>query len=169
MPQAADALHRNQISAAQTGIAKGVVGGNTRAQEWGGLCGIELVRNGSDAARFGNHHFRISTIHSNSQHHGVLTIHTVPASARFTHPVFACDQADADPLTDFPPGHACPQRFNAADNFVPRNARQSQTRINAQDRGRIGVTDSTRFHSNPNLTGTRFGDWSLDNANRAWR
>jgi hypothetical protein len=31
MPKAADALHSDQISAAQTGVAKGVVGRNTRA------------------------------------------------------------------------------------------------------------------------------------------
>jgi hypothetical protein len=86
---------------------------------------------------------------------GVLTIHNVSASARFAHPVFATDQADTDPLTDFPSGHSAAQRFNAANDFMPRNARQSQTRVNARDRGRIRVTDSTCFYPNPNLARTR--------------
>src|SRR6266850_8370683 len=83
---------------------------------------------------------------------GVLTIHNVSASARFAHPVFASDQADTDPLTDFPFGHSVAQGFDAANDFMPRNARQFQTRIDAGDRGRIGVTDSTCFHANANLT-----------------
>src|SRR5260370_32727475 len=42
------------------------------------------------------------------------------------------------------------QGFNAANYFMPRNARQLQTRMGAGDHGRIGVTDSTCFHANPN-------------------
>jgi hypothetical protein len=41
------------------------------------------------------------------------------------------------------------QGFNAAYYFMPRNARQLQTRIGAGDRGRIGVTDSTCFRTDP--------------------
>jgi hypothetical protein len=37
---------------------------------------------------------------------------------------------------------------------MPRNAQQLQTRVGAHDRSRIGVTDSTGFHPNPNLTGS---------------
>ena len=119
----------------------------------------ELVRNGSDAARFSDHHFRISSIHGYSRCHGVLTIHDVSASARFAHSVFAAEEADTNPLTDFPSGHSAAQGFNAAHDFMPRNARQSQTRVDARDRGRIGVTDSACFHPNPNLTRSRLGDW----------
>ena len=50
---------------------------------------------------------------------------------------------------------------------MPRNARQSQTRVNARDRGRIGVTDTAGFHANPNLTDSRLGDRSLDNSESA--
>src|SRR5215472_7762342 len=92
MPKATNALHRHQISAAQAGVAKSVVGGDTRAEERGGFCGPELIRNGSDAARFSDHRFRISTIHAYSRHDGILTIHSVSASAWFAHPVFAGDQ-----------------------------------------------------------------------------
>jgi hypothetical protein len=70
-------------------------------------CGFKSeIRNGSDAARFSDHHFRISSIHGYSGYHGVLTIHNVSASARFARPVFAAEEADADPLTDFPSGHS---------------------------------------------------------------
>jgi hypothetical protein len=169
MPEAANALHGDQISTAQAGVAKSVVGGDTCAEERGGIYGTELIRDGSDAACFSDHRFRISSVYGHSQYHGVLAIHTVSASARFAHPVFATDQADTDPLTDFPPGHACTQRFNAANDFMARNARQSQARVNAHDRGGVGVTDPTCLYADSNLAGTRFGNCSLDNAKTAWR
>ncbi len=103
--KSANALHRDQISAAQAGVAKSVVGGDARAEKRGGFCGTELVRNGSDAASFSDHHFRISTIHGHPQYYRVLTIHSVSASARLAHPVFASDQADTNSLTNFPSGH----------------------------------------------------------------
>src|ERR1700730_11189580 len=106
MSEATDALHGDQISAAQASIAKSVVCGDARAEERGGICGTELVRNGSDAARFGDHDFRISTVDGDSTCYGVLTIYGVPAPAGFTHSVFAGDQADTDTLTDFPFGDA---------------------------------------------------------------
>jgi hypothetical protein len=164
MSKSTNALHSDQISAAQAGIAKSVVGGDARAEERCGFCRTELVRNGSDAAGFSDHHFRISSIHGHSQYHGVLTIHDVPASARFAHPVFAADQADTDTLADFPSRHSGAQGFNAANDFMTRNARQSQTRIDARDRGGIGVTDSTCFHPNPNLTRSRLSDWPFHHA-----
>jgi len=52
---------------------------------------------------------------------------------------------------------------------MPRNARQVQTRVDARDRGGIGVTNSAYFYPNPNLAGARFGYCSLDNAKTAWR
>ena len=63
----------------------------------------EPLRN---AARFGDHHFCISSIHSCSSYYRILTIHNVPTSARFAHSVVASDQAYTDPLTDFPSGHS---------------------------------------------------------------
>jgi len=105
MSKSANALHRDQISAAQAGVAKSVVGGDTRAEERGGFGGTELVRNGSDGASFSDHHFRISSIHGHPQYNWVLTIHSVSASARLAHPVFASDQADTNALTDSPSRH----------------------------------------------------------------
>src|SRR6202022_4425141 len=91
MTKATNALHSHQISTAQAGVAKSVVGRDSRAKERGGLCGTEFVRNGSDAACLGDHHFRISSIRGYSQYHGVLTVHKVSASARFAHPIFAAN------------------------------------------------------------------------------
>jgi hypothetical protein len=108
MPKAPNALHSDQISAAQAGVAKSVVGRDTRAEERGGFGGREFVRNGSDAARFSDHHFRISSVRGYSGYHGVLTIHHVSASAWLAHPIFAAEEADTDPLTD------CPSRHSAA-------------------------------------------------------
>jgi hypothetical protein len=158
MPQAANALHGDQISTAQAGVAKSVVGGDTRAEERGGIYGTELVRNRSNGARFSDHHFRVSSIHGHSQYNGVLTIHNVSASARFAHPVFAADQADTNPLTDFPSGHSDAQGFNAANHFMPGNAWKTQTRVDTGDRGRIGVTDSACFNTNANLARSRLRD-----------
>jgi hypothetical protein len=106
MPKATNALHRDQVSAAQAGIAKRVVGRDTRAEERSSFYECELIRNGSDAARFSDHHFRISSIRGYPQHHRVLTIHDVSASARFAHPIFSGNEADTNPLTDFPSGHS---------------------------------------------------------------
>src|SRR4029077_1828671 len=158
MPKAANALHSDEISPAQTSVAKSVVGCNTGAEQRGRLHGSELVRNGSDAARFSNHHFRVSAVHGYSRYDGVLTLHHVPASARFAHSVFTAEEPDTNPLADFPPRNACAQRSDAANDFMPRNARQFQTRVDAGDRGGIGVTDSASFHANPNLARSRFGD-----------
>jgi hypothetical protein len=169
MPEATNTLHSDQISAAQAGVAKRVVGRDTRAEERGGLCGPELIRNGRDAARFSDHYFRISSIHGDSRYHGVLTMHHVAASAWIAHPIFAAEEADTDPLTDCPSRHSAAYGVNAPNNFVPRNARQSQTRVHARDRGSIGVTDSTCFYAHSNLTGARFGYGALDDAKTAWR
>src|ERR1700691_4064886 len=105
MPQSSDALHGDQISAAQAGIAKCVVGRNPSAEQGSGLCGRELIRNRTDAARFGDHHFRISSIHGYSWRHRVLTIDDVSTAARFAHTVFSGDEADTNPLADFPSRH----------------------------------------------------------------
>lgn len=45
-----------------------------------------------------------------------------------------------------------------------RYAVQSQTGVDARHRGRIGVTDSACFHSNPDLTRSRFGWTPLDHS-----
>jgi hypothetical protein len=158
MPKTTYALHGDQISTAQASVAKGIVRRDTCTQERGGFCGRELIRNGSDAAGFSDHHFRISSILGYSRYYRVLTIHHVSASARFAHSIFAGDQADTNPLADFPFRHSAAQGFNAANYFMSRNAGQSQARVYARDRGRIGVTDSACFHPDPNLTRSRFGD-----------
>jgi len=156
MPKATNALHRDQISAAQAGVAKSVVGRDTRAEERGGFYGPELIWNGCDAACFRDDDFGVSSVHGYPRYHWVLAIHHVSASAWLTDSVFAAEEADTDTLTDFPSGYTSAQGFNAANYFVPRNARQSQTRVGARHRGHIAVTDSTGFHSNPDLARPRF-------------
>jgi hypothetical protein len=156
MPKAPNPLHGDQISTAQARIAKSVIGRNARAEKRGGLCGSELIRNRSEGARFSDHHFRISPIHSDARHHGVLTIHDVSASAWFAHPVFSGNEADTNSLTDFPSGHPAAHSINAADDFMSGHPRQSQTRVDAGDRRRIGVTDSACLHPNANLARSGF-------------
>ena len=72
--------------------------------------------------------------------------------AGLAHPVLAAEESDADPLTDFPPGHSTAQSVDAAGDLMPGNARQFQPRVGAGDRGGIGVTDSASLDSNSNLT-----------------
>src|SRR5205809_4293509 len=112
-----------------------------------------------DAASFSDHHFRISSVAGYSGYHRILTIHDISTSAQFAHAVLAAEEADTDPLTDFPFGHSAAQGFNPANYFMPRNAWKNQTRVRAHNRGRIAVTDSACFHPNPNLTvpGSRMG------------
>src|SRR4029434_9847358 len=167
MPKTTDALHPDQISAAQAGIAKSVVSRNARAEERSGFYGRELIRNGSDAARFRDHHCRIYSIRVYSRYTRFRTIHNVSASARLAPSVLAADQADTDALTDFPSRHSAAQGFNATNHFMSGNARQSQTRVSAHDRGRIRVTDSACFHPNPNLTCSRLRDWPFHHSKPA--
>jgi hypothetical protein len=61
-------------------------------------------------------------------------------------------------LTDFPFGYSAAQGFNAANHFMARNTRQTQTGVDSDHRGRIGVTDSTCFNPNPDLTRSGLGD-----------
>jgi hypothetical protein len=135
MPKATNPLHTDQISAAQAGVTKGVVGRNARTKEWSSLHGSEFIRNGCDAARFSDHHFGISSIDGYSRIHGVLTVHHVSASARLAHSVLAAKEADTDPLTDFPFGDSASQGFDAPNCFMPWNARENQARESARNRG----------------------------------
>jgi hypothetical protein len=123
MPKATNALNGDQIPASQASIAKGIVGRNARAQQRGGLRGTELIGNGSEAARFSDHHFRISTVHGYLRYHWVLTIHAVSTSARLAGAVLSGDQADANALTDLPSRHAAAQGVDAANDFMTGNAR----------------------------------------------
>jgi hypothetical protein len=158
MPKSADTLYSDEISAAQAGVSKRVVGRDARAEQRGGFCRTQLVGNGSEGACFGNHHFRISTIRGYSGYHRVLTIDDVSSPARFADAVFAGNEADTDSLADFPSGNSAAQGVNAANDFMSGNARQFQTRVDAGDRGGIGVTDPACFHPNPNLTRSRLRD-----------
>jgi hypothetical protein len=124
MPKATNTLHSDQISSTQAGVAKSVVSRNARAEERGCFRGPEVVRDRRDAARFSNHHFRISSIRGNSRHHGIETIHNISASAWLAHSVFAAKEPNTDPLADFPFGHSAAQGFNAANHFMTWNARQ---------------------------------------------
>ena len=127
MSKATNALHSDQISAAQAGVAESVVGRDTRAEEWSRFRRSKLIGDRSDAARFSDHHFRISSIHGYSRYHGVLTIHHVSSSARFADSVFTAEKAHADALTDFPSSHRGTQRLDTAHHFVPRNSRQTES------------------------------------------
>jgi hypothetical protein len=123
MAKSTYALHGDQVPAAQAGIAESVVGCDSCAQERSGFCGRELIRNRSEGACFSDHHLRVSTIGGDSRYHRGLTIHNVSASARFAHPVFSGNEADTNPLTDFPSGYSATDGINAANHFMARNAR----------------------------------------------
>jgi hypothetical protein len=161
MPKAANSLHCDQISTAQAGVAKSVVGRDPRAEKRSGFRRREFIRNRSDGACFRDHHFRISSIRGYSRYHGVLTIHTVSAPARFAHTVFAGNEADTNPLTNLPFGYSVTQGFDAANHFVSRNPRQSQTGVDSHHGGGIGVADSASFYPNADLTRSRLGDLPL--------
>jgi hypothetical protein len=127
----------------------------------------EFIRNRRESACFGDHHFRISSVRGYSRCHWVLAVHSVSTPARFAHTVFSRNEADANPLTDFPSGYSAAQAFDAAHYFMPGNARQLQPRVNASDGGCVGVTDSACFHPNPNLSRSRLGDFPFHNSKRA--
>jgi hypothetical protein len=145
----------------QSGVAKSVIGRNASAEKRSGFRGCDLIRNRRDAARFGDHHLGVSSIHCDSRDHWVLAIHDVSTPAWFAHAVFSGDEADTDALAEFPSRHSATQGVNAANHFVSRNSRQNQARVASHYGGRIGVTDSTCFHTNANLTCSGLSDRPL--------
>src|SRR6266576_961113 len=116
MSKAANALHSDQVAAAQAGIAKSVVSRNARTEKRSGVRGCELIRNRSEGACFSDHHFRISTVHGYSRCRGVLAIHDVSAPAWFAHPIFSGNKADTNSLPDFPSGRSASDGVNAANH-----------------------------------------------------
>jgi hypothetical protein len=105
MSKTADALHSDQISAAQASIAKSVEGRNASAEERGGFRSPEFIGNGGDASRFSDHQLRITSIHGDSWDHGILAIHNVSAPAWLAYSVFATEEAETYSLADLPLGH----------------------------------------------------------------
>ena len=162
MPEAANALHCDEISTAKAGIAKCVVGRDARAKERGCLNGAELVWNRHDAARFSDHHLGIASIDVGPRYHRVLTVHNVPASAGFAHAVFAPEEADTDAFADLPLGDAATDGVDAAHNFMARHPRQLQSWIGAADCSGIGVTDAACLHPNSDLTDPGLRDRPFD-------
>jgi len=162
MPEPTNALHRDQIPAAQAGIPQRVEGRDARAQERRRLDRREVVRNSRESPRFGDHHLGIAAVRSDAGYHRVSAIHHVSTPARFADAVFPAEVTNSDPLTESPPRHAAAHSINAADDFVSWYPRQRQPRICAGDRGRIGVTDSACIHPNPHLTGPGLDECPLD-------
>src|SRR5437899_3056652 len=77
MSETANSLHGDQITAAQAGVAKSVVGRDPRAEKRSGIYGGEFVGNGSDPARLRDHAFRVSSVDRNSRRDCLLTIYDV--------------------------------------------------------------------------------------------
>src|SRR5258708_28820958 len=167
MPQTTNALHSHQISAAQAGVPKSVVSRDACTEKRGGLRGIEFIWNRSDGAGLRDHHLRIPSVHCHSRHHWVQTIHHVAASTWLAHAVFACDQSDTNALTDLPSGHSGAQGFDAVNHFMPGHARQSQPRVYAHHRGRVGVTNPACVYATPDLPRSGLRDWPFDHAKNA--
>ena len=162
MPEAANALHCDQIPTAKAGIAKCVVRRDARAKQRSCLNRGELVWNRRDAARFGDHHLGIAPIDAEPRYHRVLTVHNVPASTGFAHAVFTAEEAHTDSFADFPLGDAATDGVDAAHNLMARHARQRQPRIRAADCSGIGVTDAARLHSNSDLADRGLRDRPFD-------
>src|SRR5712671_1592025 len=169
MSEATDALDGDEISAAEAGVAQGVVGGDAGAEERGGFGGAEVVGNGGDAASLGDHNFGVAAVDGDAGDYGVEAIDDVAAAAGFAGAVFATEEADAYALTNFPFGDAGAEGFDAADYFVAGNARELQAGIGAGDRGGIGVADAAGFYADANLAGCGLGDGALYYFEDIWR
>jgi hypothetical protein len=163
MPKATNALHSHQISCAQACIAKSVVGRDTRAEERSGFRGPDFIRNGSQAARFSDHHFRISSIHSYSRYHGVLTVHNVSAPARFARPVFAAEETDTNALPDLPSRNVGTELLDTTYNLMSRHSRQFEPGEVSLNRCCIGMTDAASFNPDLSLSFAGLGCRSFNN------
>jgi len=126
MPKATNALHGDQISAAQASVAKSVVCCNTSAEERAAFYGVsssgteEMPR----ASAIITSAYPPSTV---LRYDGVLTLHHVSASAWFAHAVFTAGRSRTDPLTDFHLDTPLP-KVQYATTSCPERA-EFQTRI----------------------------------------
>src|SRR5882762_7083576 len=169
MSEAADALDGDEISAAQAGVAEGVVGGDAGAEERGGFRGAEVVGDGGDAAGFGDHNFGVAAVDSDAGDYGVEAIDDVAAAAGLAGAIFAAEEADAYALTNFPFGDAGAEGFDAADYFVAGDTRKLQAGIGAGYCGGVGVADAAGFYADANLAGGGLGDGALYYFEDIWR
>jgi hypothetical protein len=159
MAQTTEALYRDKITSAQSGIAKRVVCRNASAQEWSRFRGCEFIGNRGESACLGNHDIRVPAIGGDTGNDRTHAIHKIAALARFTFSVLAAEESYSDPLPNFPIGNAGANHFDAAYDLVSRHSWQSQARKLSFDRCRVGMTYSACLDAQAYLPRPWLRDW----------
>jgi hypothetical protein len=159
MAETADALYRDKITRAQSGIAKRVVCRDASAQERSRFRGCEFIGNRDESAGLGNHHLCVPAIGRDTGNDRMQTIYKIATLTRFTFAVLAAEESYSDALPDFPIGNAGANCFDAAYDLVSRHSRQSQARKLSFDCGCIGVTYSAGLDAQAHLSRPGLGNW----------
>jgi len=68
----------------------------------------------------------------------------------------------ADPLSFFPTGHARSYGFDFSNDFMARNARESESGKTAFNRKRIGVANATSLDTDSDLPKGRLDNYALN-------
>ena len=159
MAEAADALYRDKITRAQSGIAKCVVGRDAGAQKRSRFRGCKFIGNRGESAGLGDHHLCIPAIGRDTGNDRMQAIHKIAALARFTFTVLAAEESYSDALANFPIGNAGANHFDAAYHLMSRHSRQSQARKRSFDRCRVGMTYSACLDAQAYLPGPWLRNW----------
>src|SRR2546428_1733968 len=122
VPQAADALHGNEVRWHSPAVAEGIEGGDSGAHQRTCLCGIQALRHGCERFDRGEHVFLIAAVIADAGNFQVEAIRKISAAASNASAVLAPVPADADALAFFPAGNAGADVVNHACDFVSGGA-----------------------------------------------
>ena len=162
MPEAADALHCDQVSAAQAGVTCSALYVVTPAQSSGAAPhGTEFSEMEANSMRFGDSSLpHILHLRSLPKPLG-SAIHHIPTPAWCAHTILAGYQAGhprVGPI--FHRVTPLPKASMRPTTSCLRNAGRVRPRVNPMIVA-VGVTDSAGFYANPHLTRSGSPDWAF--------
>src|SRR5260370_34518822 len=106
MPEAADALHGDEVRRHCAAVAQTFKGSNSRAKERAGFHGVKTLGHCGKRFHGSDHVFLIAAIEADSANFQVAAMGEISAAAREASAVLAAVPADADALAFFPTGNA---------------------------------------------------------------
>src|SRR5215471_19154778 len=131
MTEAADALHRNQITRRRAAVSQSIKRGDSRAQQRACFGIAKCVWYGRQCFDGSNHVFLISAVVVDACNFGVAAVKEASTSALETGVVPAAVPTHADTLSFLPSGDLGTKFIDYACNFVPRNPRILNSRPEA--------------------------------------
>src|SRR5712692_4763967 len=162
VPQAADALHGNEVRWHSPAVAEGIEGGDSRAHQRTCLCGIQALRHGCERFDRGEHVFLIAAVIADAGNFQVEAIRKISAAASNASAVLPAVPANADALAFFPARDASAHVINHSGDFVSGRTRILNAREESFFCDEVAVADATSLHANAHVPGGRVWNFTLD-------